>query len=74
MEGQDNNDNYNIEMKTNKSYSKRLKVTRTGKLLAKKAGGSHFNAKKPREKQLQQKRWRAFTMKPKVQGRFLPHS
>lgn len=32
-------------MKTNKSYQKRLKVTKTGKLLARKSGQNHFNAK-----------------------------
>jgi ribosomal protein L35 len=32
-------------MKTNKSFSKRLRVTRTGKILARKAGQNHFNAK-----------------------------
>jgi ribosomal protein L35 len=32
-------------MKTNKSYTKRIKVTRTGKLIARKAGQDHFNAK-----------------------------
>ena len=32
-------------MKTNKSFSKRLKVTRTGKIIARKAGKNHFNAK-----------------------------
>ncbi|MDB5265102.1 MAG: hypothetical protein JWN64_673 [Parcubacteria group bacterium] len=32
-------------MKTNKSYTKRIKVTRTGKLVARKPGQDHFNAK-----------------------------
>lgn len=31
--------------KTVKSYAKRLKVTRTGKILGRKAGQNHFNAK-----------------------------
>ncbi|MEX0910361.1 MAG: 50S ribosomal protein L35 [Candidatus Paceibacterota bacterium] len=34
-----------IKMKTNKSYTKRLKKTRTGKIIARKAGQNHFNAK-----------------------------
>ena len=34
-----------MAMKTNKSYSKRLKVTKNGKILARKTGRNHFNAK-----------------------------
>ena len=32
-------------MKTNKSYTKRIRVTKSGKLVARKAGQDHFNAK-----------------------------
>lgn len=32
-------------MKTNKSYTKRIRVTKNGKLVARKAGQDHFNAK-----------------------------
>ncbi|MEK7520300.1 MAG: 50S ribosomal protein L35 [Patescibacteria group bacterium] len=32
-------------MKTNKSYTKRIKVTARGKLLRRKAGQNHFNAR-----------------------------
>ncbi len=32
-------------MKTNKSYQKRIKVTRQGKLVARKPGQNHFNGK-----------------------------
>lgn len=32
-------------MKINKSYQKRIKVTRKGKLVARKPGQNHFNAK-----------------------------
>jgi ribosomal protein L35 len=32
-------------MKSNKSYAKRLRVTRKGKIVARKAGHNHFNAK-----------------------------
>ena len=31
--------------KTNKSYSKRIRVTRNGKLVARAKGQNHFNAK-----------------------------
>jgi ribosomal protein L35 len=32
-------------MKTNKSYTKRIRVTRKGKLVARMPGQDHFNAK-----------------------------
>lgn len=32
-------------MKTNKSYTKRIRVTKKGKLVARKPGQDHFNAK-----------------------------
>ena len=32
-------------MKTNKSYTKRIKVTKNGTLVARKTGQDHFNAK-----------------------------
>lgn len=33
-------------MKTNKSYMKRLRVTRKGKIVARAPGHNHFNAKR----------------------------
>lgn len=61
-------------MKSNKSFSKRLKVTKGGKLLARKPGKNHFNAKSSRGKQLAGKRSVLFVMKNKDQGQFLPNS
>jgi len=58
-------------MKTNKSFTKRLKITKTGKILARKPGMDHFNAKKSREDQLHRKRWHKFELKPKAKTRFL---
>ena len=43
-------------MKTNKSFSKRIKVTRRGKLVARKPGQNHFNAKESRNKQMNNRR------------------
>lgn len=37
-------------IKTHKSFTKRLKMTRTGKVLARKAGQNHFNAKENAKK------------------------
>ena len=39
-------------MKTNKSFTKRLKVTRRGKIVARKPGKNHFNAKEGRSSQM----------------------
>ena len=59
--------------KTNKSLSKRLKLTKKGKVLARKPGHCHFNAKESRSKQLAQKRGLNFQIKKKTLNRFLPH-
>ncbi len=59
-------------MKTNKSFLKRLKVTKTGKIIARKPGQNHFNAKASRSKQLAGKRSKEFGMTNKEKARFLP--
>ena len=58
-------------MKTNKSYKKRLKVTRKGKVIGRKAGQNHFNAKESRSKQLDKNRPMGIEMSPKDKSRFL---
>ncbi len=58
-------------MKTNKSYSKRLKVTRTGKILARGTGQNHFNSKESRRSQLHKKRSVPFHMSNKEKSRFI---
>ncbi|OHA13764.1 MAG: hypothetical protein A2909_01965 [Candidatus Tagabacteria bacterium RIFCSPLOWO2_01_FULL_39_11] len=60
-------------LKTNKSFSKRLKVTRNKKVLGRKPGQDHFNAKEPRSKQLHQKKWRKFNISNKKLKQYLPH-
>ena len=52
-------------MKTNKSYAKRLRVTPSGKVIGRKAGKNHFNAKESRSKQLANKRGVEFMGKRK---------
>lgn len=59
-------------MKTNKSLLKRLKVTKNGKLIGRKPGIRHFNAKTSRSKQLAGKRGQEFVMTGKEKSRFLP--
>ena len=41
-----------MAIKTNKSFGKRIKVTRTGKLISRKPGKNHFNAKESRSGQM----------------------
>lgn len=61
-------------MKTNKSVTKRLKVTGTGKLMARKAGFNHFNAKQSRTKQLAGRKGVEFQMSAKLKNKLIPHS
>jgi ribosomal protein L35 len=58
-------------MKTNKSYAKRLKVTRNGKIIARSTGQNHFNSKERRRAQLAKKRTVPFPMDNKSKSRFL---
>ena len=59
--------------KTNKSFTKRLKLTKNGKVLGRKPGFNHFNAKQSRTDQLAGKKPVPFTMKKKDKARFIPH-
>jgi len=58
-------------MKTNKSYAKRVKVTKSGKVLVRKPGINHFNAKESRTNQLKKRSRIALPMSSKARGRFL---
>lgn len=58
-------------MKTNKSFTKRLKMTRTGKLVARMPGQNHFNAKESRNKQLGQNRTQQIIVTKKVSQRYI---
>lgn len=58
-------------MKTNKSFAKRVTVTKSGKVLVRKAGINHFNAKAPRRAQLEQKKPITLMMSNKARARFL---
>lgn len=58
-------------MKTNKSFTKRLKVSKNGKIIARGTGQNHFNAKESGRSQLRKNRSVPFLMKNKARGRFL---
>ncbi len=61
-------------MKTNKSFSKRLKISKNGKIKARKAGFNHFNAKQSRGSQLAGKKRANFVIKNKPKSHLLPFS
>lgn len=61
-------------MKTNKSYSKRLKITKNGKLISRKPGFNHFNAKQSRTTQLAGRKGNNFKIKNKPKSHLLPFS
>lgn len=59
-------------MKTKKSLTKRLKITKTGKLLGRKPGFNHFNAKQSRTTQLAGRKTKEFKLKNKARSFLLP--
>jgi len=60
-----------MAMKTNKSYSKRIRITKSGKLLVRASGQNHFNAKERRANKSAKARSTEFHMKNKERSRFL---
>ncbi|MFZ3044015.1 MAG: hypothetical protein WA058_02830 [Minisyncoccia bacterium] len=59
-------------MKTNKSYSKRIRVTRNGKMIVRAKGQDHFNAKESGSARSAKRRSVSLTLTAKVRRRFLP--
>lgn len=59
-------------MKTNKSFTKRLRVTKNGKIIARKPGQDHFNAKQSGASRLRRKRASTLTLSKRITRRFLP--
>jgi len=60
-------------MKTNKSFTKRLKMTKKGKIVARRPGLNHFNAKMSRKSELNKKKTQNVSLDSKVIQRFLPN-
>lgn len=59
-------------MKTNKSYKKRIKVTKSGKLIARASGQCHFNAKATGTKRTAKRRPQEITnLSNRTKRRFL---
>lgn len=59
-------------MKTNKSFTKRIKVTKNGKLVARKPGQNHFNARQTGRQRLRRKRANLLNFDGRTMRRFLP--
>lgn len=58
-------------MKSNKSFSKRIKVTRTGKLVARKPGQNHFNAKESQGGRMNRRRSQNLAFDSKTTQRYI---
>lgn len=58
-------------MKTNKSFKKRVKVTRNGKVISRRPGQNHFNAKESGTERQLKKRTADFKITGKSKARFL---
>jgi ribosomal protein L35 len=60
-----------MSIKTRKSYTKRLKVTKNGKVLARKPGQNHFNAKNNGRKTMDKRRTAYLKIPNKEKSHFL---
>ncbi len=60
-------------MKTNKSFTKRLKVTKNGKVLARTPGQNHFNAKESSKRRLKKQKTNIIKISAKIKSRFMPY-
>jgi ribosomal protein L35 len=59
-------------MKTNKSYSKRIRVTRNGKLVARRPGQDHYNALESGREKHQKGGMQRLNVTTAIMRRFLP--
>ena len=58
-------------MKTNKAFKKRIKISRNGKLTARKPGQNHFNAKEGRSSQMNRRRTQNLVFSKQVSQRYI---
>jgi ribosomal protein L35 len=61
-------------MKTNKSFTKRLRVSKRGKIIARAPGQNHFNAKESGAGHMRRHRAVGLIMNQENRSRFLPRS
>ncbi len=62
-----------MAVKSNKSFAKRLKVSKNGKIKARVTGQNHFNTKESGRSKIAKKRMVDFNMSNKDKRRFLAH-
>lgn len=62
-----------MAVKSNKSFAKRLKVSKNGKIKARVTGQNHFNTKESGRTKIAKKRMVDFNMSNKNKRRFLAH-
>ncbi len=58
-------------MKTNKSYTKRIRVSKNGKLIVRKPGQDHFNAKERGSTKGTKKRAQSLVVSNDIRRKFL---
>ncbi len=63
-----------MAIKTNKSLTKRLKITKNGKILSRAPGFNHFNARQSRKKQLNGKKMNQLCLTNKITRTYLPNA
>ncbi len=63
-----------MAQKTNKSYTKRIKVSGNGKLQSRKKGQNHFNSKKTGQQRLNDRAMDSVNLSNAYRARFMPHS
>jgi ribosomal protein L35 len=61
-------------IKSNKSYLKRIKVTKNGKLISRRPGQNHFNAKERTSTSMSKHRTARVVMSNKDRSRFLANA
>jgi ribosomal protein L35 len=61
-------------MKGNKSFTKRLRMTKNGKIVARAPGQNHFNAKEGGGGHMRRKRAVDFAMNAENRSRFFPRT
>lgn len=62
-----------MAIKTNKSFTKRFKITKKGKILSRAPGFNHYNAKQSRTKQLRGRRLKNQDFSNKIKRTYLPN-
>jgi len=59
-------------LKTNKSFTKRMKITKKGKILVRKTGTIHNNSRESVKEKMAKKKLRPLKIKNKIKATFLP--